>query len=197
MNRLPPVIVLVLVASFLPTTVQATADVAVLLFGGPSASGCGSGPCPPGTTTITPGGTADFDLYAQNAGPDAALGVTTTLSFPPLTSVSGLSAFGGATCSVSPSASGPIVTCTAPSIAAGSQASAHMTLHLDPLFPWPGGLTATAAATSTSVDPNATNNNATVHLNVAAPIPTIDMSGRITLIALLAAVGMWAIRRSM
>lgn len=122
------------------------------------------------------GGTFTYALQTTNAGPGTATGVSVTDTLP-----SGAQFIGVTTSAGSCSQSGGVVTCSLPDIAAGS---AGVTTTIQVVLPADGVYTNSISGTTTSTDPNPSNNTditktttayaaADLQMNASASVPTV------------------------
>ena len=164
-------------------TVNQTAANGAVISNSATASGDNPDPKPSdntGTTTVTVGDLADlgivksgpshaalgqqivYTLTVSNAGPAMATGVSVSDDLPPGTAF--VSASGDGSCS----GAGSTVTCSAPSLAAGSSIAFAVTVKVTAA----GVITNIATVTSATSDPNLANNTSqSVQTNVSAASP--------------------------
>jgi len=148
--------------------VAAPADMAVAKVGPPSA---------------VAGSVISYTITVMNNGPNAAVNASVTDTLPAGTTFVSLVAPGGWNCVTPSVGAGGTVTCTLPSMAAGSAA---FTLNVNaPAVP--GGISNTASVSSSSTDGTPGNNSSTSNTNVisASAVPAVS-----TMILLLLAVAL-------
>ncbi|HKX31914.1 MAG TPA: endo-1,4-beta-xylanase, partial [Blastocatellia bacterium] len=126
------------------------------------------------TANVPSSGTASYTITVLNNGRDAAANVSMLDSIPAGTVFQSLTAPAGWSCNTPAAGSGGQVACTTGSLASG--ASAQFKLAVTVLCSTPDGtqVVNTAAATSTTRDPNlALNNSASANVRVSNPAPVI------------------------
>jgi len=138
--------------------------------------------------TVQPGQQISWDVYVTNSGPSAVTGVVAGQTLPPQLS------FAGDTCG-GDFADGSWAVGSLPS---GGQVSCTVTVDVVASSPTP--LNVPLGTSATEPDPDTGNNSAVVVIafqeNGAGPIPTLGEAGLLALVALLAALGVLALRRS-
>ncbi len=115
-------------------------------------------------SSVFAGNNITYTQTVTNNGPAAATNVSFTEAIPANTTFSSLSAPAGWTCTVTTS-----VTCTNPSVAAGTSADIIVVVNLAPTVA-AGTITANSSVSATgTTDPNSANNSTTV----ATPVTTV------------------------
>lgn len=140
-----------------------------------------------GTEPLTQGETVTFTISVSNAGPQAAANVTVTDTLPAqLTLIS-------ATPSTGSCSGTAVVTCNLGTL----NPSATATITLIARMTGTGPSTNTAAVSSSTLDPDSADNQATATftINAAIPIPVLDARMQMLLAAVLAALAIGAIKR--
>ena len=111
-------------------------------------------------STVFAGNNISYTQTITNNGPATATGVSFSEPIPANTTFSSFSAPAGWTCTVTTS-----VTCTNPSLAAGTSVDVIIVLNVAPTVA-AGTITATASVSSSASDPIASNNSTSVTTNV-------------------------------
>mgnify|MGYP000325785094 CR=1 FL=1 len=118
--------------------------------------------------TVTAGELITYTLTLTNAGPSAAQNVQLTDTLPGSVTFSSAVTPTGWTCTTPAAGAGGTITCTTSSLAANAVAQVQVVGRVDPAVPAGVTLTNTGGVTSTTFDPNLTNNGATVTTAVHA-----------------------------
>lgn len=115
---------------------------------------------------VVPGQVLSYTLTAGNHGPATAANVTVSDTLPAGVTLESVAAPAGWTC---PPPVGGVVTCTIPSLASGATASIVVSVRVDAATPSGTTLTNAVTITSSTPDPNPSNDQATEPTTVLAP----------------------------
>jgi uncharacterized repeat protein (TIGR01451 family) len=165
------------------TTVgPASADLAVTKTGSPG--------------TVAPGTDLVYTITVHNAGPSSASSVQLSDPLPAGTTFVSLSSPGGWACSTPAMGTNGTVTCSLASFAPGD-AVFTLTVHVGATVASGTTITNTATVSSSTADPNPSNNGGTASTAVAsiAAIPTLGSAGLAAMTALLGLAAAVALRR--
>jgi uncharacterized repeat protein (TIGR01451 family) len=148
--------------------------------------------------TVQPGANINYTITLTNAGPGPAQTVTLTDAVPAGTTfVSFAQTVGPAFACTTPAVGGTgTITCTIASLAASASATFQLVVKTN-IGPGGTSVSNTATATSTTTDPNPGNSaaSATTSVGAVAGIPLFDARALALLAAMVALLGVAAVRR--
>jgi uncharacterized repeat protein (TIGR01451 family)/fimbrial isopeptide formation D2 family protein len=119
---------------------------------------------------VLPGGTLVYTIQVANAGPNPAINALLTDPLPAGTTFVSLVSPGGWSCTTPAVAAAGVISCQDASLASGATATFTLTVHVDAALVAHSVLRNVATITSSSNDPNPTNNQANEPTLVAAPV---------------------------
>jgi uncharacterized repeat protein (TIGR01451 family) len=137
-----------------------------------------------------PGRLLTYSIRVVNLGPDAANSVVLTDPLPAGTTFVSCTAVPGSCTGPAPGTDG--VTADLGTIAVGSAATVTIVVDVTASY---GNLVNTATATSSTPDPNPGNNSSTAVTTIGTGIPMLSPPLAGFLALLLAAAGLWFVRR--
>jgi uncharacterized repeat protein (TIGR01451 family) len=147
-------------------------------------------------SAVYPGDTITYEIVVSNAGPDAADNVIMTDPLPANTTFVSISEPAGFDCDTPAVGAGGIVTCTAASLAASTDATFTLVIRLDEDAAQGTLITNSASVTGDVDDPDAANDAATAAAvpAVISEIPTASEWGLLAIMMALAAVAILKLR---
>lgn len=163
------------------TTVITRADLAITKAGTPD--------------PVLPGGNLYYTIDVVNNGPSDAQNVVVTQDLPPETTFVAVSAPAGWNCVTPPVGQTGTVTCTLPTLPVNGTATFVICVRVSPLVVPGQSFGCDVTVSSTTVDPDPSNNSATALTEPFLPIPAARSAGLAALAVALAGIGIGYMRR--
>ncbi len=144
---------------------------------------------------VLPGGPQQYTIVVTNNGPSDAPGATMTDVLPAPLQFSSINAPAGWSCTTPSVGANGTVTCSRPSMTAGSVASFTLNVVVAPATAPGAAINNTASVASSAPDSNSANNSATAQAFVVTSVPALSLSMCALLASVLAAMALLMLRK--
>ena len=146
---------------------------------------------------VQPGGFIGYHILVTNNGPDAAVNVSMSDTVPAHTTVDEADGASGWTCNSLPTGSTGTFQCTIASLASGGSAELGLEVNIDAGPISASSIDNTATVTSSTDDPDMSNNSSTVltGLQAVPTVPALSAGALAALAALVAGGALVLLRR--